>query len=53
MKEYIYQVEHQWEKQRQPIHVDQQHQHRRRRALVSREKVDADLSSLAGRLSHY
>lgn len=51
MKEYIYQVEHRWEKQRQPLSADQRQY---RRAIVSHDEIDHDASSFLGKFaSHY
>lgn len=51
MKEYLYQVEQRWEKQRQPVNCDQRQY---RRAIVSQDEIDLDASSFLGKFtSHY
>jgi hypothetical protein len=59
MKEYTYEVEHSWEKQRRPIGVD--HHHRQRQQQHHRQQrypggedaaMDADASSMSGTYKH-
>ncbi|CAF0742541.1 unnamed protein product [Adineta steineri] len=52
MKEYIYEVEHSWEKQREPVFNDQQHRHhhqhhQHRRCGGEDAAMDADASSMS------
>jgi len=52
MKEYTYEVEHSWEKQRQPIFSDNQHRHyhhHRRRVGGEDAAMDADASNMSGK----
>jgi hypothetical protein len=59
MKEYTYEVEHSWEKQRRPVVVDhhhrqrhqQQHQHQRH-FDGDDAAMDADASSMSGMYKH-
>jgi hypothetical protein len=51
MKEYIYEVEHSWEKQREPVVVDHQHQHHHHHRQRS-SGDDADASSMSGKYKH-
>jgi hypothetical protein len=49
MKEYTYEVEHSWEKQRRPIVVDQQHRHQHHQHFGGDDAaMDADASSMSG-----
>jgi hypothetical protein len=51
MKEYTYQVEHSWEKQRRLVGIDHQyrcHHHRRQRSNAD----DADATSMSGKYKH-
>ncbi len=55
MKEYTYEVEHSWEKQRRPIvdhHQRQRHQHQRHQAGDD-AAMDADASSMSGMYKHF
>jgi hypothetical protein len=49
MKEYTYEIEHSWEKQRRPVNMD----HQRRRQLRQRSSEnDADASSMSGKYKY-
>jgi hypothetical protein len=47
MKEYTYEVEHSWEKERRPVVIGHQHHHRQRSS-----GDDADASSISGKYKH-
>jgi hypothetical protein len=49
MKEYTYEVEHHWEKQRRPVAVDHQHRRQLRQRCSGH---DADASSISGKYKH-
>ncbi len=60
MKEYTYEVEHSWEKQRRPVTVDHQNRnqhrhHRQHHCRHSRREdaaMDADASSMSGQYKY-
>jgi hypothetical protein len=56
MKEYTYEVEHSWEKQRRPVVIDhhqrQRHQHHQRHSGGDDAAMDADASSMSGMYKH-
>jgi len=54
MKEYTYEVEHSWEKQRRPVvGIDRQHRHHHHHHHCQRSSGDdADASSMSGKHQH-
>jgi len=51
MKEYTYEVEHTWEKQRLPVAIDNQHRHHHHHHRQRSSGDDADASSMSGKYS--
>lgn len=49
MKEYTYEVEQTWEKQRRPVsHVESRQRHQQRHSTGEDAAMDADASSMSG-----
>lgn len=57
MKEYTYEIQHSWEKQRRPIATEHQHQHRHHNHQRCIRKddtgIDADASSMSGTYNRF
>lgn len=54
MKEYSYEAERSWEKQRRPIVIDHHHPRQRQQHRHARDDaaMDADASSMSGMYTH-